>query len=806
MELMNVEPYSLSFYEKEDDFLKELNDEFKYQYDNSSLFRKICIGINITPNVYISKLEDLPFLPVQYFKEVGDELKIDKADIHRNIQSSATSGIPSTIAIDNKTSKRQIRALSSVLGNFIGKERRPFFVCDVDPNIETQKKDMAARVASMQGFLSFSTENNFIFDNAIDGKFTFSLDKIKKKMESATSPITICGFTSIFYLSFIKKLKDKGVKIKLPKGSTVIHIGGWKKLESERVDRDRLLSDIKNVLGINSDCVVDIYGFTEQMGTLYAECENGYKHCPVFSDLIVRDPVTMKVLRDGETGIGQFFSLVPHSYPGFSLLTDDLVRVHGREQCKCGRSGTHFEVIGRTSTAEIRGCGDVLAEKVINKKKYIESTKSNSFLIEYSKSKITRSELNLSNLKKKHNQIFNEVQLYSVDDIIGILHSACNIWDTDPRYEQYKHQGLAYIISWIRSGQLQSIADLSLRGNRAVLDDFCKINGDIRNFRALPRGIVVHWLAGNVPTLGFISLLLSIITKNTNIIKLPSGDNNLLAMMVDDFRKIDFVGSGGNNISGNVIFDSISLVYVSRDSHDNEMLSKMADIRIAWGGSDAVKSIMALSKRYDADDLIFGPKISFACIGVESLQKISKAKRVARNVAVDCSVFDQEACASAHNIFVETGGSISPQVFAELISEKMIEVSRQVPRSNENTSTIGNVKSARLKYYLEGTVISPEGYDWTVLYRDKFEWSDPVYGRTVFVHPVDDLKLVSKYISRDNQVVGLALPASRRNEIAEIYAQSGVDRITQVGHMADFTSPWDGLFPIDRLVRWVSMS
>jgi len=217
MELMNVEPYSLSFYEKEDDFLKELNDEFKYQYDNSSLFREICIGINITPNVYISKLEDLPFLPVQYFKEVGDELKIDKADIHRNIQSSATSGIPSTIAIDNKTSKRQIRALSSVLGNFIGKERRPFFVCDVDPNIETQKKDMAARVASMQGFLSFSTENNFIFDNAIDGKFTFSLDKIKKKMESATSPITICGFTSIFYLSFIKKLKDKGVKIKLPK-------------------------------------------------------------------------------------------------------------------------------------------------------------------------------------------------------------------------------------------------------------------------------------------------------------------------------------------------------------------------------------------------------------------------------------------------------------------------------------------------------------------------------------------------------------------------------------------------------------
>ena len=206
MDLMNVKPYSLSFYEKENEFLRKLNDEFKYQYNNSSLFRKVCAGINKTPNLYISKLEDLPFIPVQYFKEVGDKLKVDKADIHRNIKSSATSGIPSTIAIDNKTSKRQIRALSSVLGDFIGKERRPFFVCDVDPNIANQKKDMMARVASMQGFLSLSTENNFIFDNEDDKSFTFSCDKIKKKLESAKSAVTICGFTSIFYLSFIKKL------------------------------------------------------------------------------------------------------------------------------------------------------------------------------------------------------------------------------------------------------------------------------------------------------------------------------------------------------------------------------------------------------------------------------------------------------------------------------------------------------------------------------------------------------------------------------------------------------------------------
>ena len=215
---------------------------------------------------------------------------------------------------------------------------------------------------------------------------------------------------------------------------------------------------------------------------------------------------------------------------------------------------------------------------------------------------------------------------------------------------------------------------------------------------------------------------------------------------------------------------------------------------------------MSLARQYDATDIVFGPKLSLACIGREALAVEAKAKRIARNLAVDLSVFDQEACASPHNVFIEKGGQISPEEFASFLALKFEDVLKQIPKTIDNAGVQGAVKSARMKHYLDGEVFTSPGLEWSVLYRDKLQWNQPVYGRTALVRAVEDLKDIIPYISRENQVIGLALPTPRRLELAEKFAQAGVDRITTIGHMADFTSPWDGIFPIDKLIRWVSLS
>ncbi len=55
------------------------------------------------------------------------------------------------------------------------------------------------------------------------------------------------------------------------------------------------------------------------MGTVYPECEFGHKHVPDHAHLIVRDAYSHEVIQDGQIGVGQFLSLVPKSYVGYSL-------------------------------------------------------------------------------------------------------------------------------------------------------------------------------------------------------------------------------------------------------------------------------------------------------------------------------------------------------------------------------------------------------------------------------------------------------------------------------------------------------
>jgi len=71
--------------------------------------------------------------------------------------------------------------------------------------------------------------------------------------------------------------------------------------------------------------------------------------------------VTFEELPAGKTGLLQVLSVLPRSYPGHSLLTEDLGVVHSIDPESCGRKGKAFTVLGRLPRAELRGCSDVIA-------------------------------------------------------------------------------------------------------------------------------------------------------------------------------------------------------------------------------------------------------------------------------------------------------------------------------------------------------------------------------------------------------------------------------------------------------------
>ena len=103
--------------------------------------------------------------------------------------------------------------------------------------------------------------------------------------------------------------------------------------------------------------IYNYYGLIEQAGSIFIECKCGYFVTSIFSEIFIRDK-NFNIVKNGKRGIIQLFSLLPTSYPGHNILTEDIGEIIDGNSHKCNLKGKHFLVHGRAKEAEIRGCSD----------------------------------------------------------------------------------------------------------------------------------------------------------------------------------------------------------------------------------------------------------------------------------------------------------------------------------------------------------------------------------------------------------------------------------------------------------------
>ena len=324
--------------------------------------------------------------------------------------------------------------------------------------------------------------------------------------------------------------------------------------------------------------------------------------------------------------------------------------------------------------------------------------------------------------------------------------------------------------------------------------------------RANARGLVCHWLAGNVQILGLFALVQSIISKNVNLLKVSSRDNGVFETILNSFKGVCYKTAQGYTITGDELLDTIGLIYFSHHADLlGEEMSKQADVRIAWGGKSAVETVCGYPTKFDAETIIFGPKLSCAVIAKEMLTDESAVKKLARRISVDVSVFDQTGCASPHNLFIEKGSNISIEKFVEALAKAMERTEKQIPKGTVSQEEISAIHSIRGVYDFKGKVIGSPTMSWTLLIDTQVKLANPIYSRTLFIHPVENLMEVIPLLNEDIQTVGLAAPNERAISFAEAAVQRGVARCPQLGRMLNFEMPWDGIFLFDRLVRWSTL-
>lgn len=297
-------------------------------------------------------LENLPYLPVRLFK-TQDLMSVAPAAVVKTLTSSGTSGqTVSRIHLDRETAQRQTRVLTAIMTNFLGRQRRPMLIID-SADLLKDRSHFNARAAGILGFSVFGRGHFY----CLDADLRLRLGELQAFLQAHRgTPILAFGFTFLVWQSLLNAVKRHGIQLDFGPGSILIHGGGWKRLLDQQVDNATFKAQMREHLNIEH--VFNYYGMVEQVGSIFMECEHGHLHAPVFADVIVRDPLTLAPLPFGREGVLQVLSALPVSYPGHSLLTEDVGVLHGDNDCPCGRLGRYFSVRGRLPQVEMRGCSD----------------------------------------------------------------------------------------------------------------------------------------------------------------------------------------------------------------------------------------------------------------------------------------------------------------------------------------------------------------------------------------------------------------------------------------------------------------
>jgi hypothetical protein len=361
--LLSMPPYGQPPEEKQASLLQTLKSELDYACQRHEGYRNY---VQSWPLDYQSAtcVADLPFLPVGLLKANPPLSLVDVGEIKRTLTSSATtSQLPSRVVLDSPTARRMTKGVVSIVRDFIGPARRPYLVVDTT-DFRGSSNGMGARGAAIQGLQPFASDITCCLSIDEQGELKLDRDRLNEfAKDRQDAEVLVYGFTFILWNHLVKPLMEEGVCLNLPK-ARILHSGGWKRLQDQAVEKTAFNQQLARTFGCSPDHIIDFYGMVETVGVIYPDCSEGNKHGPAFGDVIVRDPLTLEPVAEGEYGIVQVCSVLPTSFPGHLLLTEDRAQVIAYDGCPCGRRGISFRFAGRIPKAELRGCGNLQVNRM----------------------------------------------------------------------------------------------------------------------------------------------------------------------------------------------------------------------------------------------------------------------------------------------------------------------------------------------------------------------------------------------------------------------------------------------------------
>lgn len=337
--------------QKEEALLPRLRELTEHHREACPAYKKI-VDLAFPNHGAAFGLTEVPFLPISLFKHRRLRSVPDQ-DVRVVVQSSGTTGaIKSSVDLDANTAQLSAQALAVTLREILGSQRLPMLIIDT-PYALRSEGGLGARASAILGLMPFGHDHTFILNDDL------SLDE--KALEAFLSkhkgkPILIYGFTFLVWQRLLPVCERNSYDLS---NATLLHSGGWKNLMREYIDNESFKLRFEKTTGLSR--VINFYGMAEMPGTIFPENTDGLLYIPSFAEVIIRDPATFKPVETGSPGIVQVLNLIPRSYPGHSLLTEDVGIVHAIDTGVNGWQGKALQILGRAPRAPLRGCSNVLA-------------------------------------------------------------------------------------------------------------------------------------------------------------------------------------------------------------------------------------------------------------------------------------------------------------------------------------------------------------------------------------------------------------------------------------------------------------
>ncbi|MHB8519490.1 MAG: LuxE/PaaK family acyltransferase [Limisphaerales bacterium] len=213
--------------------------------------------------------------------------------------------------------------------------------------LEVVRRDLGAPAAAFVGRLDATGAWTLDTEAAIDAL---------QQAADAHEPMLILG-TAFSFVHLLDALTERGLGFQLPAGSRVMETGGYKG-RSRTMSKTELHALITQRLGILPANIVCEYGMSELSSQAYDRAVDARRnadigkgsaqrifHFPPWARVQIISPETGKAVADGETGLIRVCDLA-NVRSVMAIQTEDLGI----------RRGDGFELIGRATQAEPRGC------------------------------------------------------------------------------------------------------------------------------------------------------------------------------------------------------------------------------------------------------------------------------------------------------------------------------------------------------------------------------------------------------------------------------------------------------------------